>query len=324
MRNSFYRPAGFAPTLPCPVPSTEISRGACSRAILNFGQPTTNYVYAKIFRQIYDSSIAEDPELRFTFMDLLVLADSDGIVDMTHQALARITNRDLGVIKRTILQLENPDPSSRTPDESGARIKRLDPHRDWGWLIINYDRFRAIGTDIQRREAVRERVRRYRDKIRKPQKMNDVTPCNACVTPPYASASVSVPVPEGGTGGTPLPPLTNWNGHPEWDACCAWLAEAKRNGADYTEAETRSAWLALEANGWMWGRNPVVDWKAALERQIQTDKIHGQNKSQTIGPAGRKGFDRAAGTHNEGKAKLYDLRKIEAARALRDAKRSAP
>lgn len=51
-----------------------------------------------------------------------------------------------------------------------------------------------------------------------------------------------------------------------------WLADWKNNGADYKSDEMKSAFLALSANGWMWGKNPIVDFRAALERQIQTDR----------------------------------------------------
>ncbi len=69
-------------------------------------------------------------------------------------------------------------------------------------------------------------------------------------------------------------------------AALKWLEDWKKNGADYTEAETRSAFLALEASGWMWGKNPVTGHRAALERQIQTDRTkthHGNH-----GPNGQK------------------------------------
>src|SRR5438105_14684328 len=108
-------------------------------------------MFAKVFKQIYDSSIVERPDLRFTFMDMLVLSDRNGVVDMTHEAIARRTNRPIKVIRRTITELEGIDPKSRTHEFDGARIKRLDDHRDWGWLIVNYDRFRAIANEEQRR-----------------------------------------------------------------------------------------------------------------------------------------------------------------------------
>jgi len=121
-------------------------------------------MYAKIFAQIYDSSIAEDHEVRFTFMDMLILADPDGVVDMTHEAIARRTNRPIEVIQRTIAELESPDRRSRSTDSEGRRLVRLDEHRDWGWLIVNYERFRKIASEEQRREKTRERVRRHRQK----------------------------------------------------------------------------------------------------------------------------------------------------------------
>lgn len=166
-------------------------------------------MYAKVFRQIFNSSIAEDPELRFTFMDLLVLADSDGVVDMTHEAIARTTNRPLDLIRQKISELEGPDPRSRTPDANGARIRRLDDHRDWGWVIINYDRFRNIATDEQRRIKTKLRVQKYRCKVRKVRNLeNDscnapVTPSNAGVTPPYPSSYASSSDGKGSVEGKP-------------------------------------------------------------------------------------------------------------------------
>jgi len=137
-------------------------------------------VYAKVFAQIFDSSIVEKPEVRFTFMDLLVLADPDGVVDMTHEAIARRTNRPLEIIRATIAELEAPDPQSRTPDEDGARLKRLDTHRDWGWCIINFDRFHKLASEEARRAKTRERVTKYRDKVREnPHSNAPVTQGNA-------------------------------------------------------------------------------------------------------------------------------------------------
>ena len=51
-----------------------------------------------------------------------------------------------------------------------------------------------------------------------------------------------------------------------------WLAIAKEQGADYTEEETKSAFNALAAGGWKWGKRDVADWRAAVERQISSDR----------------------------------------------------
>lgn len=209
-------------------------------------------------------------------MDLIVLADSDGVVDMTHEAIARTTNRPIEIIRSTILELEGPDNRSRTSDADGARLKRLDDHRDWGWIILNFDKFRETATDLQRREKTKLRTRKYRENIRK---QSNVTHCDAAVTPPYASAYASDSgereVQKGKPCPTTIPPQPTRG--ISWEDAQKWLLMVKGQGADYTRQETHSAWLALEANGWMWGKNPVIDYRSALERQIQTDRAKNRN-----------------------------------------------
>ena len=114
-------------------------------------------MYAKIFSQIYDSSIAENYQVRHVFMDLLVLADRDGVLDMTPQAIARRTNIPMKVLMSALSALEQPDDQSRSPEGDGRRITRLDPHRDWGWQIVNFKAYH----DLKDEDARRENNRRY-------------------------------------------------------------------------------------------------------------------------------------------------------------------
>lgn len=124
-------------------------------------------MYAKIFQKIFDSSIAEDWQLRVVFQDMLILSNRDGIVDMTHESIARRTNVPLGLVRECIKRLESPDPKSHTPEDEGRRLERLEPHRDWGWRIINFDRYRAIKNSEELRQQTKERVRRWREKQKK-------------------------------------------------------------------------------------------------------------------------------------------------------------
>ena len=121
-------------------------------------------MYAKVFSQIFDSSIADNYPLRHFFMDLLVLADCDGVVGMTPTAIAARTRIPLAEVTAMLAALEQPDHESRTPDHDGRRIARLDNHRSWGWCIINYDKFRKIASDEQRREKTRLRTLKWREK----------------------------------------------------------------------------------------------------------------------------------------------------------------
>jgi len=108
-------------------------------------------VFAKIFSQIFDSSIAEDYRVRLVFEDFLKLADVDGVVDMTPEAIARRTNVPLDIVKLGIEALEQPDTRSRSAEHDGRRIIRLDEHRDWGWMVVNYAKYRDIRDELDRK-----------------------------------------------------------------------------------------------------------------------------------------------------------------------------
>lgn len=122
-------------------------------------------MYAKVFRQMYDGTLATNGpwEALVTFQQLLVLANDNGEVDMTASAIARTTTIPLNIIERGLGALCAPDPESRTPDEEGRRIVLLSEHRAWGWRIVNYLKYRAIQKEAERREY----HRRYYHEVRK-------------------------------------------------------------------------------------------------------------------------------------------------------------
>lgn len=118
-------------------------------------------LYARVFLQILDSSIAEDFTTRHVFEDLLKLCDhKTGIIDMTRQALSRRLNCPMEVLNNALTKLESPDPNSRDGEFEGRRLERLDEHRDWGWKILNWVKYEAVRTKAD----VYLRVARHRDK----------------------------------------------------------------------------------------------------------------------------------------------------------------
>jgi hypothetical protein len=120
-------------------------------------------MYAKVFGQIFDSSITEDYLVRLVFMDFLVLADRDGVVDITAEAIARRTNVPLEVVRSAIHKLSAPDPQSRTSDAEGRRIVLLDEHRAWGWRVVNYKAYCDISDEEARRAYMRDYMRNRRN-----------------------------------------------------------------------------------------------------------------------------------------------------------------
>jgi len=115
-------------------------------------------MYGKVFAQMYEGTLASRGpwEALVTFQQLIVLANRHGEVDMTADAISRRTTIPLDIIEKGLMALSQPDPDSRTADEDGRRIVLIDPHRAWGWRLVNYDKYRKIRNDEERREYQRE------------------------------------------------------------------------------------------------------------------------------------------------------------------------
>jgi len=123
-------------------------------------------MYARIFSQILDSSIAEDYRVRHVFQDLLILADRDGQVDMTIEAIARRLNIPMEMLMSALTALMSPDRHSRSSTEDGRRLVPLDPDRDWGWKIVNFASYNEIKTDDARRERNRRCQAAHRARLK--------------------------------------------------------------------------------------------------------------------------------------------------------------
>jgi hypothetical protein len=121
-----------------------------------------------MFKSIFDGSLYGQFEPTVVFMAMLVIAEREGIVDMTRQAIAARCGFPINIVERGIAELEKPDPQSRTPDEDGRRIIRLEETRDWGWRITNYEKYEKIRSAEERREYFRLKKREQRAKLSTP------------------------------------------------------------------------------------------------------------------------------------------------------------
>lgn len=123
-------------------------------------------MYGKIFASMFKGSLYGKWEAIVTFTAMIVLADKEGEVDMTPEALSAHTSIPLHIITKGIEQLEAPDPTSRTPDEEGRRIVRVSDSRTWGWRITNHAHYRAMRTAEERRDYFRQYKRDARAEAR--------------------------------------------------------------------------------------------------------------------------------------------------------------
>lgn len=121
-------------------------------------------MYGKIFKQMYEGTLAGHWQAIVTMQQLVVLATKDGIVDMTPESIARTTSIPLNIITAGLEHLSKADPYSRTPGEDGRRIVLLDDHRPWGWKLVNHAKYRALRNQEEKREADRKRIAEKRKK----------------------------------------------------------------------------------------------------------------------------------------------------------------
>jgi hypothetical protein len=127
-------------------------------------------MYGKIFESMYEGTLYGQWEAIVTMQQLIVIANEDGVVDMTPPHISGKTSIPLDIIEKGLEILSAPDKYSRTPGSDGTRIALLDDHRPWGWYIVNYKKYR----DMVRREDKKEADRIRMANKRNANKINDV------------------------------------------------------------------------------------------------------------------------------------------------------
>lgn len=157
-------------------------------------------MYAKVFRSLWSGSLGAHWEGWTVFVFLLAHADAEGFIEMTPEAISRISGLPRDVVDRGLEILEAADPLSRSPEADGARLQRLDAHRPWGWLIVNYRHYRSL----RDAEAVRaENRKRQKDFRARGGAVTDGNAPSRAVTP---EASKSRHGEEEGEGEVEAPP----------------------------------------------------------------------------------------------------------------------
>ncbi len=123
---------------------------------------------------IHSSLWAEDSDTKICWITLLLLADATGFVRAAASAIAREAGIPADVARRALDLFLSPDDESRTPDNEGKRVEKV----DGGYRVLNYGKYR------ERDYTNAERQKRWRES----QKSNvtpvtealPVTPRNTC------------------------------------------------------------------------------------------------------------------------------------------------
>ena len=132
--------------------------------------------YTKLFSSIVTSTIwTEDAKTCKVWVTMLAIANKHGEVQASIPGLAQIAGLPLDDTEAAIEKFLSPDKYSRTPDDQGRRIEKI----EGGWLLLNHAKYRAMASKDEEKASSAKRQSAFRDR----QKRNaSVTPSNGSVT----------------------------------------------------------------------------------------------------------------------------------------------
>lgn len=134
--------------------------------------------YTKLFQSILTSTIWVEPDrTRIVWITMLALADKNGEVQASIPGLARVAGVPISDCEDAITRFLAPDPYSRTPDDEGRRIEKI----EGGWVLLNHEKYRRLASKDESKEAAAERQRRKRERDDRNNRSvsRPVTPCHA-------------------------------------------------------------------------------------------------------------------------------------------------
>ncbi len=192
--------------------------------------------YTKLFNTIVTSTIwQEDDKTRIVWITMLAIADQYGIVSAAVPGLASVANVGVDAARVAVKNLLSPDPDSRTKDFDGRRIEEV----DGGWKILNYEKYRRMLNEEERKEYQAKWVREKRR-----QKSTTIDPLSTVSTQAEAQAE------------------SREQKHVPKHLSDV-LEYAHEIGLSDKEAE--KFFDHFTSNGWkVGGRAPMKDWRASL------------------------------------------------------------
>lgn len=118
--------------------------------------------FTKLFSSITESTVwCEPSNTRIVWITMLAMADRMGRVWASVPGLANRARVPIEDARRAIDTFLSPDPDSRSPEQEGRRIEVI----DGGWRLLNYQKYRDMRDDDERRKQNREAAARHRAKV---------------------------------------------------------------------------------------------------------------------------------------------------------------
>lgn len=203
-------------------------------------------MWRRLYGDVFEGSMAGRKDALVLFMYLISRANDQGFV---RRSGFRVVSACTGLTEEeyaaALLELESPDPNSRSKEQEGRRLLAEDD----GWLIVNFKHYQEIQKEEDRREANRRNVARFRAK--------QITVIKPMITSDYTALEEKRGEEKRGEE-KDKDTVTRRFRPPTLEEVRAYCQERKNNVFP-------DQWLDhYSSNGWRVGKNPMRDWKAAV------------------------------------------------------------
>jgi uncharacterized phage protein (TIGR02220 family) len=118
-----------------------------------------SFTFTKLFSGLTESTVWVEPyPTRILWVSMLSWADKRGRVFGSIPGIARRAGINMDEAEAAMVSFMSPDRHSRTPDNEGRRIEKI----DGGWRLLNYAKYRELRDHEDRLDYQREWDRTHR------------------------------------------------------------------------------------------------------------------------------------------------------------------
>lgn len=234
--------------------------------------------FTKLFNTIVTSTVWQEPHTtRIVWITMLAIKERDGSIYSSIPGLARLAGVTIEECERALDTFKKPDPYSRTKEHDGRRIEEI----DGGWIILNASKYRELMSVEERREY--NRLAKQRERRRKAEEgQKDVNKGDDDIDNSAKSAHSDSDSDSDSESDSSLKEKNSKKRifiKPTVEEIQKYC-ESRKNHVD-----AESFYDFYESKGWVVGKSPMKDWKAA----VRTWERGSSSKKEGKGQHGKHG-----------------------------------
>lgn len=204
-------------------------------------------------------------------MTLIAMSDQEGYVFGSASGLARICALPVELVIRVMKKLSSPDPFSSDlldrPSNEGRRIEEV----GGGWRLINYEHYRELKDADEQRQLARERKRKQRKRDSHNESVTSSDGKGQVTVGHVQSHNVT---PSEAETEAKTEPLKNKRERERFAPPS--LEDVREYGKEIPGLAVEAFFDYYASKGWIVGKSPMKDWRAAARRWRRSDAESGK------------------------------------------------